>query len=191
MNKEESLKVTNYKISWKSKRIFSTLKDYRDKIEKGEGVGSVRSYTNFLIVRVSPPFKGVYTIFESGFVNCTGLVTISDCNQAVRVYKQWFDHPPPLIEGFKIDCLSAHCNLGKKINLRQIQNKIKAPVNIIFAPEIFAGCIVRFLGVRGEGSASVFGNGKITFVGGKCTNDIERIYNLLMLILNTSQAWQT
>ena len=185
---ETPLTVTNYKVSWKTKPLHSLLKDYKKVLDEKEEVAGVVSRSNFLVVRLLVDPRCVYTIFQSGFVNCTGLRSMQKCNEAVSRYKSWFNLD--LVEGFKVDCLSAHCHLGRRVDLKKIQNNhpFDFDVRISFCPEVFAGCILRFSGGRVQGSASVFGNGKVTFVGVKSEREVNILYHAVKFILKTS-AW--
>lgn len=178
-----ALQMTNFKVSWKVGRLFPLLKDWEGAIRSKRDVLSVVSHSNFIIVRLSPECKGVYTIFLSGFINCTGLVNHQHCVDAIHRFKKWFDLAR--VEHFKIDCISAHSNLGRSVVLQDIENNTDLIADIHFTPELFAGCLIRF---RSElnGSAYVFGNGKVTLVGAKSQRDVHRIYAAVLLILNTS-----
>ena len=183
-----SLSITNYKVSWKTKPLHSLLKDYKKILDR---VASVDARSNFLVVRLPDAVadRCVYTVFQSGFVNCTGLRSMAKCREAVSRYKTWFNLD--LVEGFKVDCLSAHCRLGRSVDLKRIQvnQPFDFDIRISFCPEVFAGCILRFSGGV-QGSASVFGNGKVTFVGVKSAREANALYHAVKHMLKTS-AWQS
>lgn len=182
-----ALEITNYKVSWRSPPLFKTLRELQDNLLEKEGVFTctIPSGCNYITARTVSGC--VYTLFQSGFVNCTGLRNINEVKNAVKSFRSWFDLDN--VQNYKIDCLSAHCNTGRKVDLcaiRVIEEEDGPVMTVSFCPERFPGCIIRFP----RGSATVYGNGKITFVGGRSDKDIRNIFLRTLLILEKS-AWRS
>jgi len=177
--------ISNFKVSWKTRALYPLLKDWHRALATKEDVVLTKRHSNFLVVRVNPELRGIYTVFQSGFINCTGLRNVFECSEAVNRFKRWFGLHT--VEGFKIDCISAHSNLGRLVDLRRVKNNhpLDLKADIFFSPEVFAGCLIRF-SEKLEGTAYVFGSGKVTIVGGKNIRHINLLHQSVLHILHTS-----
>ena len=178
--KEPELHFSNYKVSWKTKHTFKNEDAAATIFAHLAGVASAQVKAKFIVVRMQG-CPAVYSVLISGFVNCTGLPSRSAIQRAVDRYKNWFDLSR--IEGFRIDCMAAHCNLNRPVQLSKVQCPDDDMASTQFCSEVFPGVIIR---IFTRGSATVYGNGKITLVGGRTEAEMRSILHKVLYILRTS-----
>lgn len=140
-------------------------------------------HNNFVILR-STDHAFVYTIFDSGFINCTGSTSLVSVPEAIKYAKEIIFKGKAEIHAFKIDTITGCCHYGEPIRLSSIKCIPKLSVDgadgnyyrISFNPEAFAGLTIRFLAHKG--TLNVFSTGQIVIIGAKNSEGMLKAYNM-------------
>lgn len=178
-----SLKVTNYAISWKScfhidntKTSFETALSNQNTTPQ-----SINYHSNFAVIRYHNT-KFVYIIFYSGHVNCTGIANLHSIKQAVKLFKDTYSLP---IRSFKVKAIAATSTLKTIIrhdDIEHLLNKSTHDVKISVVSNRFVGLMFRF---REGGSVQIFYSGKVNFLGARDYYHLYHMNNIVNDLIKT------
>lgn len=139
-----------------------------------------------------------YTIFQTGFVNITGVMAQCEINLATEIFYDLFNvNLSDCCGAATVDNITASGNFNKKLNLHSIAKYISSseevssiltPTNCVpkkrvfkFNPDYFPGAVLRHFGI---GSIIIFASGNFTIVGAKTLPHIQQIYDKTLKIIN-------
>lgn len=160
-----TLKVTNYAISWKSCFHVNNTKSSFERVLSSQKLApkSVEYHSNFAVIRYFN-IKFVYIIFYSGHVNCTGISNLKSIPLAVNLFKETYSIP---ISSFKVKAIAATSELESLISHRHIYSllqKSTSDIRISIVSNKFVGLMFRF---KIGGSVQIFYSGKVNFLGAR------------------------
>ena len=140
-------------------------------------------HNNFVVLRTAEN-SFVFTIFDSGFINCTGLSKLDTIPEAIRYTKEIIFKGTAVIHAFKIDTITACGQYGESIRLSSIACVPKLSIDgakdnfnyrITFNPEAFAGLTIRFPGHKG--TLNIFSSGQMVIIGTNTYEDMLAVYH--------------
>ena len=147
-------------------------------------------HNNFVILR-SKSHTFVYTVFDSGFINCTGSKSLESIPEAIKYVKETIFKGKVEIYAFKIDTITGCSHYGRSIRLSSIKCVPKLSADgadddlvyrISFNPESFAGLTIRFPGQKG--TLNVFSTGQIVIIGAQNSQDMLKVYRMGCTIIS-------
>ena len=166
-------RINNFKISFKlqyySRRCLSRL--------LSRHASRITLFANFSVLRSS---VFVYTLFESGHVNCTKISDVTSIGRAILHLLRLFPgrghrHRTPKVIGLSLDNISAHGTLWESSKfLAKVKRHLKAKYGLDsqYNPQKFPGLSVRINGT----TFVLFQNGKFLAVGSKSTKLLKENY---------------
>jgi TATA-box binding protein (TBP) (component of TFIID and TFIIIB) len=185
--RENEPKITNVKCSWRIPKSSLKFSEILHNIKNTNFTGIHYKQYGFIVIRHMNKKKKfpVYTIFPSGFVNCTGFITVRNSNDAIHLFCNILNLPLKHINAYKIDNISACATIGYPINLINVDNSTtKHFPKSHYNPEKFPCIYLHFIN---GGCLGLFGNGRVTFVGGKSQKHINSMWNCLKQLLFKSK----
>lgn len=134
-----------------------------------------------------PDVHPVFTIFATGYVNCTSIPSFAVLSSAVTQFCCCFQLSKTDLYSFAVDNISACGRLDQRINLSKIVSPDKyLNIHVHYQPERFPGTFLKF---RGKGGCvGIFGNGKLTFLGAKSKQHLLYMRRTLNYILQMSDC---
>jgi TATA-box binding protein (TBP) (component of TFIID and TFIIIB) len=146
----------------------------------GSCVCSVKLLHNFAVVRTC---RHVYTLNDSGFVNITKLVHLSDVGEAVNIICKLVKLPERNNYAVTVDNVTASGAFGCPIPLHKLSQHLTANVEkLAYRPNYFSGASVKYHG--GGGTIILFTTGAFTIVGAKSEQQVWHLYQQTQTLLS-------
>lgn len=167
------------------KKSIETLRE-----QSGDLLGKNRKklfnkHHNFVVFRNSYVFIIFYT---KGAVNITGIKDFIYISEAVENFCATFCIPSTQITEYVIDNVSANGDFGKTVDLRSLKhhiNKQEDRSNLInsvsFNTNYFPAAFCKTFSI---GTILVFCSGKYNIVGAKCREDVQKIFETVVVYIN-------
>ena len=165
------------------------LKVYQDFFKNSNSPYVTKRHRSFMVIRLEN--KAVYTCFYSGFINVTGVKSVSEIEKIIHHFAgylgiSWRDFSPP-----KIDCINSVfvTSKRKKVNLKKLAEILSAEkydwlTDIRYNREKFPGMTIKTL----IGSILIFPSFSILLTGTKSEQETKvlshRVENILKQWMN-------
>ena len=166
-------RISNYKISFHTR---VPLKNILYNISVNDNtVESIDLEHNYAVLRAG---GYVYSLNYSGFINITGLRTLTDIPSAIKVVCKLINLQSSDYTA-RIDNITASGTFGSLIPLHVVRYHFTKsepiPARFKYNPNFFSGATLKFY--DGRGTIILFSTGSYTIVGAKTFENIQSIFN--------------
>ena len=139
------------------------------------------THKNFIVLRID---EKVFTIFNSGHINVTGVKCFNDVYNTVRMFCNHFlecdyEYCKKSITVDNSTC-SAYIDVKKKLYLPDLIKVTKRTVSL--RPDFFPGAVLR---EKNQPTVVVFSTGKFIIIGGKSYSEVNELYQQICQLLAT------